>query len=281
MRDPEPDILAIAPDRLGVGSGVEVDIVPTDIDLVHAMVTTLVERIEACRDDGRTPCFIVPVGPVGQYERLARLCNRRRLSLRGVTFVAMDEYLHDSNTWIDAASPLSFRRHLQEHLYDLLDPELAPEPDRRVVPDPGDPDAVARAIDRAGGVDTCLAGVGITGHLAFNDPPPAHTTAEAFAALGTRVVRLAPATRVINAVTAAGGNLDGIPEHAVTVGMREILGARRVRVFMNRPWQAAIVRRWLHGPVTAQVPASLLRTHPDVRLTITEEAARVPAGRLR
>ncbi len=281
MRDPAPDILAIPPDRLGDGTPVAVSVVATDVDVVHAMRDEIVERVQACRDEGRPACFIVPVGPVGQYERLARLCNRRRLSLRDVTFVAMDEYLRDPHGWIDASSPLSFRRHLQEHFYDLLDGALAPRPENRIVPDPADPGAVARAIERAGGVDTCLAGVGITGHLAFNDPPPPGTSEEAFAALGTRVVELAPATRVINAVTAAGGDLDAIPRHAVTVGMREILGARRVRVYMNRPWQNAIVRRWLHGPVTAMVPASLLRRHGDVHLTITEEAARPPAGRLR
>jgi glucosamine-6-phosphate deaminase len=277
----EEEILNIPPERLGAGSGVSVRIVPGEVDLYYEIAWTMLDLIERREREGRGMCFIIPVGPVGQYERLARLCNERRLSLRRVTFIAMDEYMTDESNLIPYDHPLSFRRHLDERFYGLLDPELAPPRENRVCPDPDALGAVVEAIDRNGGVDMCIGGVGITGHLAFNDPPEDGASAEEFAGLGTRVVRLALETRVINSVTAAGGNIAGIPGWAVTVGMREILGARSVRIFMNRPWQPAVVRRWLHGPVTAQVPASLLQRHPDVRLTITEEAARLPAGQLR
>ena len=63
--------------------------------------------------------------------------------------------------------------------------------------------------------------------------------------------------------------------------MREILESRRVRVYMNREWQCAIVRKMLHGPVTPVVPASLLQGHPDVRLMIVAHVARVPEPELR
>ena len=100
-------------------------------------------------------------------------------------------------------------------------------------------------------------------------------------ALPTRVVRLSRETLTINAVTAARGNIDRIPKLAVTVGMKEILEARKIRVFMNRPWQCAVVRKLLHGPVTAACPASLLQRHPDVRVTVTREVAELPEPTLR
>jgi glucosamine-6-phosphate deaminase len=142
---------------------------------------------------------------------------------------------------------------------------------------------VARAIERFGGVDVCFGGVGITGHVAFNDPPaPDDDPGEAaFAALPTRIVRLSTETRVINAVTAARGNIQRIPELAITVGMREILASRKVRLYLNRPWQCAILRRLLHGPITHHVPASLLQRHPDCRVVITEEVAELPEPTLR
>ena len=59
---------------------------------------------------------------------------------------------------------------------------------------------------------------------------------------------------------ASRGNLDRIPRTAVTVGMKEILEARKIRLYRNRPWQCAIVRKLLHGPVTAAVPASPRRS---------------------
>ena len=138
-------------------------------------------------------------------------------------------------------------------------------------------------IARLGGTDVAFGGVGITGHLAFNDPPePGEPLdADAFAGLPTRVVRLSRETLTINSVTAARGNIDRIPKLAVTVGMKEILEARKIRVFMNRPWQCAVVRKLLHGPVTAACPASLLQRHPDVRVTITREAAELPEPTLR
>jgi glucosamine-6-phosphate deaminase len=167
--------------------------------------------------------------------------------------------------------------------YGRLDPMLAPPDGARVFPDPHRPEALGALIDALGGVDVCFGGVGITGHLAFNDPPEPgeETDAEAFAALPTRVVRLSRETRLINAVTAAGGNIDRIPEFAVTVGMKEILESRKVCIYMNRPWHCAIVRKLMHGPVTAAVPASLLQRHPDAHVTATEAVTMLPEPQLR
>jgi glucosamine-6-phosphate deaminase len=221
---------------------------------------------------------------VGQYDLWARRCNAERISLRRLVLINMDEYLTaDGLDWIPAGDPLAFRRHMDEHFYGLLDADLAPPPEQRVWPDPRDPGAVARAIARGGGVDVCFGGVGITGHLAFNDPPEPgeRATLEEFRRLATRVVRLSRETVLINSVTAARGNVDRIPKLAVTVGMKEILESRKVRLYMNREWQTAIVRKMLHGPVTPAVPASLLQEHRDVHVTIAEPVSEVPEPALR
>jgi glucosamine-6-phosphate deaminase len=172
---------------------------------------------------------------------------------------------------------------MDEHFYGRLQPDLAPPPGQRVFPHPADPDAVPRLIAAQGGVDVCFAGVGVTGHLAFNEPPePGEAVSLAeFCSRPTRVVRLSRETIVVAAVNAARGNLDRIPPLAVTVGMREILASRRVRVYMNREWQAAVVRKLLHGPMAPDVPASLLQGHPDVRLVVAELVTELPEPRLR
>ncbi len=145
------------------------------------------------------------------------------------------------------------------------------------------PEATGELIDALGGVDVCFGGVGITGHLAFNDPPEPgdNMSAADFAALPTRVVRLSRETRTVNAITAAKGNIERIPEFAVTVGMKEILASRKVRIYMNRPWQCAIVRKMLHGLLTAAVPASLLQRHPDARVTAVDLVTDLPEPTLR
>ena len=138
------------------------------------------------------------------------------------------------------------------------------------------------AIAACGGMDMQLLGLGENGHVAFNEPPePGQTMSnDAFAALPTRVLSLSRETRTINSVT-VGGEAAVIPHRAITVGMKEILAARRLRFYCNRPWQSAVVRRVLHGPITAACPASFLRTHPDATFTIAEYVATPPNIRLR
>lgn len=282
---PAVDPLAVPEGAVGLGSPIPVLILPTHEAVIARFAEDLLAEYRAARAAGRGKVvFIVPVGPVGQFDLLARRCNAEGQSLRDLVLINMDEYLTpDGRDWIPTSDPLSFRRHMDAHLYDLLHPDLAPPPDQRLVPDPRDPAGVPRTIARWGGVDVCFGGIGVTGHVAFNEPPePGETVSlDAFRSLPTRVVRLSRETVLINSVTAARGNLDRIPKLAVTVGMQEILESRKVRIYMNREWQCAIVRKVLHGPVTPAVPASLLQGHPDVRLTIAAYVARPPEPELR
>ena len=148
-----------------------------------------------------------------------------------------------------------------------------------------------------------IGGIGINGHIAFNEPPEhllspslsstqsggegarrageeAPMSAEQFAALPTRVLSLARETRTINSVT-VGGGVEVVPRRCVTVGMKEILASRKLRFYCNRPWQSAVVRRVLHGPITPACPASLLRLHRDAVLTVADYVAQPPEIRLR
>lgn len=276
-----PDYLGVPADQLGVGTPVRVRRV-ADAMLPEVMAAAMLEVIVTARDAGRAATLIVPVGPVDQFPVLARRINEGGVDCRPVAFINMDEYLGDDDHWLPEDHPLSFRGFMRRRFYDLLDPRLAPPPENRVFPDPADPAAVGRLIERRGGVDGCFGGIGVNGHVAFNEPPGSGRPAAIadFAGLPTRVLSLAPETRTINAVT-TGGEVSIVPRRAVTVGMREILAARRLRFFCNRAWQRGVVRRALHGPVTAECPASLLRLHPDAELTVGETAAQLPDIQLR
>lgn len=274
------DPLRIPRDGLGEGTGIRVAILPDAAAISTAFAAALLAEYRAAKAAGRaTVVFIIPVGPVGQYDILAEMCRAQEVSLDDLLLIGMDEYLTPDGDWIAEDDPLSFRRHMRLHLSGKMPPGTAP---RVVFPDPHDPDAIGRLIAERGGVDVAFGGVGIAGHLAFNEPPePGEAvSADDFAQRPTRVQRLTRETRTINAVTATRGAIDLIPEYAVTVGMREILGARKLRLYMNRPWQTAILRKMLHGPVTASVPASLVQHHPDCAVTITEEVARMPGATL-
>jgi glucosamine-6-phosphate deaminase len=277
--------LRIGKSELGEGSPIRFEVVADNETLTARFAADLMEEFRLAKKAGREKVvFILPVGPVGQFDIWAERCNRERVSLRDLVVVNMDEYLTpDGRDFIPIADALSFRRHMDEHFYRLLDPALAPPEDQRIFPHPLSPEATGAAIGRFGGVDVCFGGVGITGHLAFNDPPEPGEKLDVaeFGRRPTRVVRLSRETRLINSVTAARGNIDRIPELAVTVGMKEILDSRKVRIYMNRPWQSAMVRKLLHGPVTASVPASLLQQHADARVLATEMVTELPEPELR
>ncbi len=277
-----PEYLFVEPERLGEGTPVKVRIVEDGMALARQFAEDVFHAVEAARESGKTPVMILPVGPVDQFAPLAEMINQRRADWRDVVLINMDEYLTDEDRWIEPDHPLSFRGFMERNFYDRLDPELAPLPENRVFPDPSCPEAVARLVERHGGVDVCFGGIGINGHVAFNEPPePGESlTVDQFAALPTRVLSLSRETRTINSVT-VGGEIGIVPRRAVTVGMREILSARQCRFYCNRPWQRAVVRRVLHGPIEAACPASLLRLHDDAQITVTRFVAEKPDIRLR
>jgi glucosamine-6-phosphate deaminase len=277
-----PDYLAVSRDRLGQGCPVRVRIGGDQQQVAEQLAQSMFDEICAVQATGRAPTLIVPVGPVDQFPVLAQRINAARLDCRDVVLINMDEYLDDDDRWLPLAHPLSFRGFMNRKFYELLDPALAPRPENRIFPDPRDPEAVGRLIETRGGVDVCFGGIGINGHLAFNEPPePGESVSLAeFASLPTRCLNLARETRTINSVT-VGGEIAIIPGRAVTVGMREILAARRLRFCCNRPWQRAVVRRALHGPLTPDFPASLLRLHGDAELLVADYVAEPPQIQLR
>ncbi|MDB6125245.1 MAG: Glucosamine-6-phosphate isomerase [Pedosphaera sp.] len=250
--------------------------------LAQDLAETMLKEIIDAKKAGREATIIVPVGPVDQFPILARMINEQKISCRDVVLINMDEYLDEQDAWVPIDHPLSFRGYMNRAFYDLLDPSLVPKSENRMFPNPQDPEAIQNLINTRGGVDVTFGGIGINGHIAFNEPPESGEkySIEKFAALPTRVLSLTRETRTINSVT-VGGEISIIPWRAVTVGMKEILASRRLRFYCNRPWQSAVVRRVLHGPLTPQCPASYFRTHPDAMLTVADYVATLPNIQLR
>lgn len=273
----------ITKEELGKGSSVELEIVDTEEDIYYHMATDMFERITANNEQGKVTAFIVPVGPVGQYRKLAKLCNTKNISLENVWFFNMDEYLNEDGTPISKNHPLSFEGFMYREFYDRMKPELNIPESQRIFPEPGKENMIWELISKIGGIDTAYGGIGINGHIAFNEPPEPGEDMdnETFKNLGTRVLKLTRETRTINAITAANGYIDYIPQNCITIGMKEILSAKRIRFYMNREWQKGIVRKLLHGPVTSHVPSSFFQVHPDAKLIIADYVAKQPIGQLR
>ena len=244
-------------------------------EVFYEMALEMVNTIKQHNAEGKTTVFICPVGPVGQYPIFVRLVNRDRVSLKNCWFINMDEYLNDDESYIDFESPLSFHGFMYRTVYSQIDPELLMPEEQRIFPDPKDPDHIRRVIEQLGGVDIAFGGIGINGHLAFNEAQD-ELTAEEFAQLQTRVLSISRETRTSNAIGDLNGAIDAMPKKCVTIGMAQILGARKIRLGVFRDWHRAVVRQAAYGEVTAHFPASLLQNHPDAMIYVNANAAKQP-----
>src|SRR3954470_13229809 len=199
----------------------------------------------------------LPTGrtPIPLYRELVRLHRAGGVDFRRATTFNLDEFLG-----IAAADPHSYRAFMQRHLFDCVN--LAP---RRIhflngaAPDAaGECRSYERAIDRAGGIDLQILGLGANGHIGFNEP------ARALAAK-THATRLTPATRRANA-SLFGNRPSAGPREAVSMGMATILHARRIVLLATGAGKARCVARMIEGPVTPWLPASFLQLHQNAEV---------------
>ena len=262
------DFKTIPPEEIGKNSKIALEVAETESDAYWQAVFELCDVIKANNEKNEDTVMIIPFGPLGPFSRWVYLINKYRLSLKRCWFINMDEYLTPSLEYIDINHPLSFRGGINKLFYDLIDPELNVPESQRFFPKPGDEGNVLRVIEKCGKLDLCFGGIGISGHIAFNEPPePGVTmTNEEYKQLPTRILKLGRETITINAILNSGADFEAIPQDCITVGMKEIFMAKKVRVVMARDWQGAAIRRFLHGPPTCKFPCSLLQEHPDTKV---------------
>lgn len=243
-------------------------------EVFYEMALLMVSTIEEHNRRGEKTVFICPVGPVGQYPIFVRLVKERGVDLSSCVFINMDEYLTDEKEWVDASDPLSFRGFMERNVYSQIPAERCVRPENRIFPDPKDPEAIMRAIECLGGVDICFGGIGINGHLAFNEAE--EVSAEEFATRETRVITMTRETRVANAIGDKGGAIDAMPHYAVSIGMKEILSSKRIVLGVFRDWHRAVLRQAIFDAPSGHFPVTLLQTHPDAVILANANAAKEP-----
>ena len=223
--------------------------------------------------------LILPVGPVAQYPKLAAICNREGISWENVYTFNMDEFLDWQGRPIPVHHPLSFEGFMRRTLFAALDPKLRIPDNHAFFPNPFRIDEVSETIARIGGIDFCYGGIGYHGHVAFNEPPISRwwtvSTAELRASV-TRVVMLGDDSIVVQSIHCSGGDSTAIPPMAVTLGMRDILASRKIRLYCAAGERhRAIFRITVAGEESVYYPSTLVQGHPDAEV-ITEEATAQP-----
>lgn len=198
--------------------------------------------------------------PLGMYGELVRR-HADGLDFSRTTLYGLDEYLG-----LPPDHPASCARALRHHFIDRV------QPDSRRVRLLGNPDgdtaaycaAYERSIAEAGGLDLQILGLGVNGHIGFNEPGCS-------LAGRTHVVGLSASTRATNRPNFPPP--DDVPRAAITMGVATILAARKVMLLATGTAKAAMVEALVEGPLTARIPASSLQMHPDAVVLLDEEAA--------
>ena len=272
--------IGIPVDELASRSRVPFQLVESPADVHRVFADDLWEEISAARDAGREISLIVPLGPTGQYQLLAERLNAERLALDHVTFFGMDAWLDWQGRPFEPDHPYSLEGEFHRVFLDLVDPELRPAPENVIFPSPLHLDRSAEELERRGNLVATYGGVGFQGHVAFNEPPGSRWIAvsvEELRASRTRILPVAIDTLIAHSQRRAGGNVFAVPPMAVTLGMHELLGAPRVRLYLDKgPWKRMILRILLFGDPDVDYPVTLVQSHPDVRVVADRDSAAPP-----
>jgi glucosamine-6-phosphate deaminase len=251
-------LLRLSPEEVRAKAGRHL-VVCDDLDALHRkFAEDIASEIRENNSNDRPTRLIVPVGPTGQYPILTEMINSEEISLAECWFFFMDENCDESGKALGSEHPLSFKAAANELFLSRLAGSCGLRPERVVFPDEDNIDALAARIDEVGGIDTCYGGIGIHGHVAFNEPEPGVKD------MGSRRVRLNDFTVTINAVRShVGGNLECFPREAYTLGMKQVLASKRIRLYCRNgcefDWANTVLRLALFGTPGDDYPVTHVR----------------------
>ena len=214
-----------------------------DFQYISDLAASMIVDLVTSKPDA---CIALPTGhtPIAMYASLVRLSRERQTDWSSVLCFALDDYL-------DAPASATFEAFLAQH---ILDPLQIPDANRF---SPVRIDGYDSLIEASGGLDLTILGIGLNGHIAFNEPG---TPAASY----THCVWLTESTRLAN--RDAFATLDEVPHTGITMGIATIQASRKILLLAQGEKKKAIVEQAFKGPITAQVPASLLQNHSDLHL---------------
>ncbi len=196
--------------------------------------------------------------PVGTYQRLAADNKAGKIDFTNVTTVNLDEYVG-----LDVSNDQSYRYFMNDNLFNHININMANTyvPNGCAADLKAEGEAYDEMIKGFGGIDLQLLGIGVDGHIGFNEP-------DAFFTAATHEVVLDESTIKANARFFA--NEDEVPKTAITMGMLSIMQAKKILMVANGAAKKDILEKAFFGPIDPQVPASILQLHPDVTVIFSE-----------
>ena len=198
--------------------------------------------------------------PVGAYKQLVEWYNKGDLDFANVTSVNLDEY-----KGLSPENDQSYRYFMNTNLFNHVNINK----ERTFVPNGLEPDsekacaAYNEIIRSVGGIDLQLLGLGNNGHIGFNEPGAAFEKE-------THCVDLTEST--IQANKRFFEKVEDVPTQAYTMGIKNIMAAKKILLVATGSAKADALYKSLYGPITPNVPASILQLHQDVTVVADEDA---------
>ncbi|HEX6502297.1 MAG TPA: hypothetical protein VF011_03545 [Terriglobales bacterium] len=248
-------------------------------EMGRLMAEELGQEIAENNRQGAATRAIVPCGPSCWYKPFTELVNSRNLSLRKLFVFHMDECLDWQGRPLPAGHPYNFRSFMEKHFYGGIRPELAVPQAQRFWLVPATMEKVAAEIGSAP-IDITIGGWGQDGHVAYNQArrhPYSSITLEELANSSIRIQENNHDTILALAQRTFGSAYQFVPPMSVTLGIKECLSAKKVRVYSDTgAWKQTALRVALFAEPDVEYPMTLLQRHADAIITATAETARHP-----
>ena len=277
-RDEVREILSLETDELVRRANGQLVLFETLDEVYDYLAEEMVNAFEKAAQGDHIVSYIMPVGPTQPYRLMAEKINYRQLNLKNVRFFFMDEYVDDDkDELIPMTNPLSFRGQIGPLLFNRIRPDLLMPESQIIFPSPQNIADLPKMIEDAGGIEICYGGIGIHGHVAFNEPGPG------VAESNPRILEINEFTRTIDSTrhSGVGGNLVNFPRRAITMGMKQCLEARRMLLMTRNEtptflWANTILRIAALGAPGDDYPVTHARHHANLQIVSDYGTAQKP-----
>jgi glucosamine-6-phosphate deaminase len=242
----------------------------------------MAEEVIQNNSAGKITKWVLPAGPMDEYDTFIARVNQERISLKGLHIFHMDEFLD----WEGRPYPVgdtyeSLEGTMNAGFYARIDPELNVPVEQRFWPRINDIDRIDQKVEELGGIDTVWAGVGARGLVAFCESPRSYwhnISIEEFAKSKTRIVEINPDTIVALSQRTFGACYDRVPPRSITIGFKVMLSAKRtVMMIATGTWKQTVLRVILFSEPTLEYPVTLFTKYvPNVILACDRNTADHP-----
>lgn len=264
----------LSPEEVKTMAGEHLIVMKDTYEIYNYFAEHMFNLIRRNNENGKETAGIFPVGPYQQYPIFAEMVNREKLSLENVWFFFMDEYADINGVEIPADHYLSLRGQLFK-FFEKIDKKLLPDFSKVFFPLSENLHSYKSLIE-SHHLDVTYAGIGIHGHLAFNEPEPGVRNTD------PRVVFVNDFTVTLNAIRCGvGGDLENFPRRGLSVGMNQLLSADEV-ILMTRSgipgidWATTVARLTLLGEPGDDYPVTYVRNHGNWVFLTDEDTIRTP-----